>query len=93
MKAVSFLFLPLRSPNRSSNNPFTIVQIRLLINVCYTKAMKSNTLVWVGVFVGSTVGSFIPDLWHAGFLSMSSLIFSTIGGLLGVWAGAKLSGY
>lgn len=39
---------------------------------------------YFAVFVGSTIGSFIPSIWHAGFLSFSSVIFSALGGLLGV---------
>lgn len=53
--------------------------------------MSSKSLIWIGVFVGSTIGSYIPTLWGAGFLSFSSVILSTIGGLIGIWGGFKLS--
>ncbi len=47
--------------------------------------------VWVGMIVGSGVGSFIPTLWGAGMLSFSSVIFSALGGFLGIWIGYKVS--
>ena len=53
--------------------------------------MSAKTLIWIGVFVGSTAGSFIPTLWGDNAFSFSSVIGSTIGGLLGVWGGYKLS--
>ncbi|MES2314989.1 MAG: hypothetical protein V4524_03605 [Patescibacteria group bacterium] len=53
--------------------------------------MSAKTLIWIGVFIGSTVGSFIPTLWGDSALSFSSIIGSTIGGVLGIWGGFKLS--
>jgi hypothetical protein len=53
--------------------------------------MSSKTLIWIGVFVGSTIGSLIPELWGAGMLSFSSIIFSTLGGLAGIWLGFTIS--
>ena len=50
----------------------------------------TKTLIWLGIFIGSTLGSFIPLLWGEGLLSFSSIIFSGIGGFLGLWAGYKL---
>jgi len=53
--------------------------------------MSAKTLIWIGVFVGSTVGGFLPSLWGDNAFSFSAIIFSTIGGLLGIWGGFKLS--
>ncbi|HTK33642.1 MAG TPA: hypothetical protein VL335_03835 [Candidatus Paceibacterota bacterium] len=53
--------------------------------------MSAKTLIWIGVFIGSTAGSFLPMLWGDSALSFSSIIWSTIGGLLGIWGGFKLS--
>ena len=50
-------------------------------------------MIWIGLTVGSLVGSFLPVLWGGSELSMSSVIFSAVGGLLGIWAGFKLSKY
>lgn len=55
--------------------------------------MNSNSLIWIGAGIGSTVGGFLPSLWGAGMLSFSSIILSTIGGLGGIWLGYKLSRY
>ncbi len=49
-----------------------------------------KTLIYLGLFVGSTVGSFVPLLWGADLFSLSSVLCSTIGALLGIWAGYKI---
>lgn len=43
-----------------------------------------------GMVVGSTVGSYVPSLWGAGWLSFASIVGSGIGGILGIWAGFQL---
>lgn len=53
--------------------------------------MSAKTLIWIGVFVGSTLGSFIPMLWGDSAFSFASIIWSTIGGLAGIWAGYRVS--
>jgi hypothetical protein len=45
---------------------------------------------YVGGFLGSTIGSFVPSVWGAGQLSMSSIVFFAIGGVLGVWVAYRL---
>ena len=52
--------------------------------------MSRKALIWIGMTVGSTLGSSIPLLWGSSFLSLSSVIFSAIGGLAGIYAGYKL---
>ncbi len=51
--------------------------------------MSNKTFVYIGAFVGSTIGSFIPTLWGAGFLSFSSVIASGIGGIIGIFVALK----
>jgi hypothetical protein len=46
--------------------------------------VSSKTIYYIVAFVGGLVGGVIPTLWGAGFLSVSSLIFSTIGGIGGI---------
>jgi len=46
--------------------------------------VSKKTIVYISAFVGSLIFGYIPTLWGAGFLSLSSLIFSTIGGVLGI---------
>ena len=51
----------------------------------------SNKLVWAGVFVGSTVGGYVPTLFGADTLSLWMVLGSTVGGIAGIWAGIKLA--
>jgi hypothetical protein len=48
-------------------------------------------LIWIGATVGGTIGGWIPNLWHASMFSMWGLVLSTVGGLVGIWAGWKIS--
>lgn len=48
-------------------------------------------MLWIGVFVRSTVGSLIPSLWGAGIFSFSSILFGAVGAFLGIWIGYRLS--
>jgi hypothetical protein len=52
--------------------------------------MERSRLIWIGVFVGSAVGGYVPALWGAGMLSFSSVIGSAIGGVAGIWLGYRL---
>lgn len=67
--------------------------IRLLFNSprWYTYYMNAKSLIWIGMFVGSTIGGSLPLLWGASMISFSSIIFTAVGGMLGIWAGFKLS--
>ncbi len=56
----------------------------------YTEYMSTKSLVMLGMTVGSAIGSFIPTLWGASFLSYTSLILSAVGGLLGIWIAMKV---
>ncbi len=53
--------------------------------------MNPKPLIYLGLFIGSTIGSFLPTIWGAGYFSMSSVIFSMFGGMIGMWAGFKLA--
>ena len=46
---------------------------------------------YIGGFVGSLVGSFVPSIWGAGQMSMSSILFFMIGGIFGVWVAYRLA--
>jgi hypothetical protein len=54
--------------------------------------MQTRPLVWIGLFVGSTIGGFIPELWGAGMFSISGILFSGIGAIIGIYVGFKMSG-
>lgn len=53
--------------------------------------MNAKPLIMVCMLIGSTVGSYVPSLWGVGWLSFTSVLFSGIGGLVGIWVGFKLS--
>jgi len=48
-------------------------------------------LIWIGAAIGSTLGGMIPGLWHASMLSLWGLVFSTLGGVAGIWVGWRVS--
>jgi uncharacterized membrane protein YeaQ/YmgE (transglycosylase-associated protein family) len=48
-------------------------------------------LVYIGLFVGSTIGGIIPELWGADMFSISSMVFSAVGAIIGIYIGFKLS--
>lgn len=52
--------------------------------------MERKTLIWIGLFLGSLIGSYIPALWGSGLFSFSSIMGSVVGGVLGVWLGFKM---
>ncbi len=53
--------------------------------------MSSKVFVWVGMGIGSVVGGMIPALWGSSAFSISSLVFSSIGAIVGIYFGYKLS--
>lgn len=55
--------------------------------------MSQNKLIWIGFAVGSTIGGFIPGLWGDSSLSFSSILFSAIGGIMGIYAGFRLNNW
>lgn len=53
--------------------------------------MNSKSIIWIFMAIGSAIGGYIPTLWGAGFLSISSVLLTALGGMLGIWLGFKLS--
>jgi uncharacterized membrane protein YeaQ/YmgE (transglycosylase-associated protein family) len=53
--------------------------------------MSGKKIVMLGLFVGSTIGGFIPELWGADMFSLSGFVWSFIGGIAGIWAGYRVS--
>ena len=52
--------------------------------------MSRKTLVWIGLFIGSAIGGYLPALWGSDGFSLSSLLGSAIGGAGGIWLGFKM---
>jgi hypothetical protein len=59
--------------------------------ICYAKAMKR--LIYGSVLIFSTIGAYIPALWHADLFSVSSILGGIIGTIFGIWAAIKLNNY
>jgi len=53
--------------------------------------MNAKALIMIGLVAGSTLGGYVPALWGAGGITLASVLFSGVGGLLGIWAGYKIS--
>ncbi len=53
--------------------------------------MSMKAFVWGGYAIGSTIGGFIPALWDTSLFSFWGLILSTVGGMIGIYAGYKLA--
>ncbi|MCB8932860.1 MAG: hypothetical protein M9921_03505 [Fimbriimonadaceae bacterium] len=54
------------------------------------QGVMDNKLIWLGMFVGSTVGGYAPMLFGADMLSMWSIVGSFVGGIAGIVAANKL---
>lgn len=52
--------------------------------------MHSRSVIWLCATMGTLVGGFLPALWGGSQLGMSSLLFSALGGIVGIWAGVRL---
>jgi len=48
-------------------------------------------LVWFMAAVGMTIGSYVPTLWGGSWVSFSSIFFSGVGGIIGIWLASKMN--
>jgi predicted MFS family arabinose efflux permease len=51
--------------------------------VLYSSQMNSR--VWFAIFIGSTIGGFVPALWGGELLSYAGVLFSGVGAVVGLW--------
>jgi hypothetical protein len=53
--------------------------------------VSSKKVIMVCMVIGSTVGSYLPSLWGGGWLSLTSIFLSIVGGLGGIWLGWQIT--
>lgn len=53
--------------------------------------MSQKNAVWLGVFVGSIIGGYIPVFFGASFLSYASIFGNAIGGVIGIFVAIKVT--
>ena len=47
-------------------------------------------IIMIGLAIGSTVGGLVPLLWGDSAFSMTSLLLSGVGGVIGIWVGYRI---
>jgi outer membrane lipoprotein SlyB len=52
-----------------------------------------RSVIGLCAMAGMTVGGFVPAIWGASQFGLSSLLFSVVGAVAGVWFGARLAEY
>jgi len=52
--------------------------------------MDTKKMCYIGAFIGSAIGGYIPVLWGGEMLSLSGVFFSMIGGVAGIWVGYRI---
>lgn len=50
----------------------------------------SRKLIWLGLFVGSSAGGYLPSLFGAGLFSGWGILGSVVGGVAGIFGGHYL---
>lgn len=53
--------------------------------------MGRKGFIYLFVFIGGSIGGYIPTLWGASVFDFISIIGGGIGSILGIWAGYKIS--
>jgi hypothetical protein len=50
-----------------------------------------RSLIGICAGFGLFIGGYVPELWGASAFSLTSLLFSVVGGAAGIWLGVRLS--
>jgi len=51
----------------------------------------TKKFIWIGFFVGSTIGNLLPTLWGGDVMSLSAFALAAVGGIVGIWLGYRWS--
>jgi predicted MFS family arabinose efflux permease len=52
----------------------------------FDAALRSARVsVWIAIFIGSTIGGMVPELWGGDMLSYSGVLLSGVGAFAGLW--------
>ena len=52
--------------------------------------MVTKKWCYLGLFVGSSIGGYLPTLWGAEMFSFAGIFGSLVGGIIGIWAGYQI---
>ncbi len=52
--------------------------------------MEDKSIIYICVFIGSTLGSLLSSLWGGGFFSISGVVFGAVGGFIGLYIAYKI---
>lgn len=55
--------------------------------------MGAKTLIFIGMFVGSIIGGYVPVYFGVDVFSFTSILASAVGALIGIYIGFKLSNF
>jgi hypothetical protein len=50
-----------------------------------------GSYIWISIFIGSTIGGLIPEIWGGDMLSYSGVLLSGVGAVAGLWLGSRAS--
>lgn len=54
-------------------------------------ATHMRSSIWIGIFIGSTIGGLIPELWGGDMFSYSGVLLSGAGAFVGLWLVSRAS--
>jgi hypothetical protein len=49
----------------------------------------TKKFVWIGFFIGSTIGNLLPLAWGGDAISVPGVLLSLAGGVVGIWLGYR----
>ena len=59
--------------------------------MAYNLTMDSKRTIYFFMFIGGTIGGYVPLLWGGEAFSFAGIIFNALGALLGIYLGFKMT--